>query len=71
MYMGAAVYMNSTFEIPGQGEPLEQKLTQWRPPRFAKPGEDAKEIPEVYEDMIGGAFDKYRERYLEFWFKKP
>ncbi len=71
MYMGAAVYFTSSFQIP-EGPSLEHKLTQWRPPRFTIPGTETElTIPGVYEDMIGGAFDKYAERYLGFWFKEP
>lgn len=71
MYMGVAVYFTSVFEIPGQEEPLEQKLTQWRPPRFAGIGEEPTPIPQVYEDMMGGAFEKYQQKYFEFLFRQP
>ncbi len=74
VYLGAAVYINSSFELPEgapEGEPLTHKLTQWRPPRFAPPGDEEKTVAEVYEDMMTGAFEKYRDRYLEFWFRQP
>jgi hypothetical protein len=71
MFMGAAIFFKATFELP-EGEPLEDKMTLWRPPRFAPPGaEREKDIPEVYEDMAGGAFEIYQRHLVGAWFKVP
>lgn len=71
MFMGAAIFFKATFELP-QVEPLEDKMTLWRPPRFAPPGaEREKDIPEVYEDMAGGAFEIYQRHLIGAWFKVP
>jgi hypothetical protein len=71
MFMGAAIFFKATFEVP-EGEPLEDKMTLWRPPRFAPFGaEREKDIPEVYEDMAGGAFEIYQRHLLGAWFKAP
>lgn len=71
MFMGAAIFFKATFELP-EAEPLEDKMTLWRPPRFAPPGaEREKDIPEVYEDMAGGAFEIYQRHLLGAWFKVP
>jgi hypothetical protein len=69
MFMGAAIFFKATFELPA-GEPLEDKMTLWRPPRFAPFGaEREKDIPEVYEDMAGGAFEIYQRHLIGAWFK--
>jgi hypothetical protein len=71
MFMGAAIFFKATFELANV-EPLEDKMTLWRPPRFAPPGaEREKDIPEVYEDMAGGAFEIYQRHLIGAWFKVP
>jgi len=71
MFMGAAIFFRATFELPG-AELLEDKMTLWRPPKFAPFGaEREKDIPEVYEDMAGGAFEIYQRHLIGAWFKVP
>jgi len=71
MFMGAAIFFKTTFELSA-ADPLEDKMTLWRPPRFAPFGaEREKDIPEVYEDMAGGAFEIYLKHLLGAWFKAP
>jgi hypothetical protein len=71
MFMGAAIFFRASFAL-SDVPPLEDKMTLWRPPRFAPPGaEREKDIPEVYEDMAGGAFEIYQRHLLGAWFKEP
>lgn len=69
MYLGAAVGMSARFEIPGRAEPLTFHWDAWRAPNFSVLVD--KDIPDVYEDMMGGAFDGFRQVYLKTWFSEP
>jgi hypothetical protein len=50
---------------------MDFKWNAWRNPRFALLADHSKDIPDIYEEMIGGAFDKYVELYLGRWFENP
>lgn len=71
MYLGAALLMTADAEIPGQDISLEFKWNAWRSPQFSILSDEKMDIPDVYEDMMGGAFDKFAEIYLGRWFKEP
>jgi hypothetical protein len=68
MYLGAAMLMTADGTIPGQDVALDFKWNAWRSPQFSILSESSKDIPDIYEDMIGGAFDKFEEIYLTRWF---
>jgi hypothetical protein len=71
MYLGAALLMTADAEIPGQEISLDFKWNTWRSPQFSILSDEKKDIPDIYEDMMGGAFDKFAEIYLARWFKEP
>lgn len=69
MYLGASVTLTARFELPGRPEPFKFRWDAWRAPDFSVLVD--KDIPEVYEYMMGGAFDGFRNVYLKQWFKEP
>lgn len=71
MYLGAALLMSAEGHIPGKEIALDFKWNAWRSPQFSILSDESKDIPDIYEDMLGGAFDKFGEIYLERWFQKP
>lgn len=72
MYMGVALHMTSQAHLPGEAEPyLEYKWNAWRHPKFSILVDTDKDIPDIYAEMIDGAFDKYAELYLGLWFESP
>jgi hypothetical protein len=71
MYMGVALLLSVEAEIPGVDQKLAFRWNAWRSPQFSILSDKNKDIPDVYEDMMGGSFDKFTEIYLGRWFKKP
>ncbi len=72
MYMGVALHMSSVATIPGDPEEyVDFRWNAWRSPKFTILAEKEKDIPDIYEEMIGGAFDRYAELYLNRWFAAP
>ncbi len=69
MYLGAAITFTALAHIPGNEEPaLRFDWSAWRNPDFSILVDKTKDIPDVYEDMVGGAFAKFKAMYLERWF---
>lgn len=71
MYMGAAIMMSAEAAIPGSDQKLEFAWNAWRSPQFSILSDKQKDMPDVYEDMVGSAFDKFLELYLGRWFEAP
>lgn len=71
MYMGVALLMSAQAEIPGSDQKLEYAWNAWRSPQFNILSDKEKDMPDIYEDMMGGAFDKFTELYLSRWFENP
>ncbi len=71
MYMGVALLMSAEAEIPGSDQKLEYAWNAWRSPQFNILSDKEKDMPDIYEDMMGGAFDKFTELYLARWFESP
>lgn len=75
MFLGASISVSGTFEIPGQGEPFVFKWGKWTPPNVRKADEAEKSvpavIPDVYEDMVGGAFETFGTQFLKAWYAEP
>ncbi len=69
MYLGAAITMTALSELPSsEGPAMRFDWSAWRNPDFSILADRKKDIPDVYEDMVGGAFSKFTERYLARWF---
>lgn len=75
MFLGASISVSASFEIPGQGEPFVFKWGKWTPPNVRKADESEKSvpavIPDVYEDMVGGAFETFGTQFLKAWYAEP
>lgn len=68
MYLGVAVTMNAIAQMPGADEPaMRFDWSSWRNPDFSILVDPKKDMPDVYEAMIGGAFATFTEKYLERW----
>ena len=68
MYLGAAITMTSLAQMPGDEQPLSRfDWSAWRNPDFSILVDREKDIKDVYEDMVGGAFSKFTEKYLARW----
>jgi len=69
MYMGVAMTMTALAELPGEAEPaMRFDYSAWRNPDFSILVDSSKDIPDIYEDMIGGAFTHFTEKYLARWY---
>lgn len=68
MILGATIVMTATLEVPGH-PPLKFRWQAWRAPNFA--ALEGKDVPEIYEAMIGGAFEEFGRAYLATWFREP
>lgn len=69
MYMGVALHLSAQAEIPGDPEPaVSYKWNAWKNPKFSILVDREKDIPDVYEEMVGGAFEKFADLYLGRWF---
>lgn len=68
MILGATIVMTATLEVPGH-PPLKFRWQAWRAPNFAEL--DGKDIPDIYEAMVGGAFEEFGRAYLATWFREP
>jgi hypothetical protein len=71
MYMGAAATMKAELALPGDAAPVSFVHTVWRTPSFALLVERKQDIPDVYEDMMGGVFRDFGDKYLATWFAQP
>lgn len=71
MYMGAAILMGADAEIPGSDKKLELAWNAWRSPQFNILSDKTKDMPDVYDDMMGSTFEKFTEIYLGRWFERP
>lgn len=72
MYLGAAILMGVEGSIPGEDEPMVVlKWNAWRAPNFTLLNDKKSDIPDIYEEMMGGTFDSFIELYLGRWFKEP
>lgn len=69
MYMGLALYMSATAELPKREEPkLVYRYNAWRNPDFEVLSDPDKDVPDVYEKMINVPFETFQEQYLSRWF---
>jgi len=67
--MGVAMTMTALAELPGEAEPaMRFDYSAWRNPDFSILVDSSKDIPDIYEDMIGGAFTHFTEKYLARWY---
>jgi hypothetical protein len=71
MYMGAAILMSADARVPGSDQKLEFAWNAWRSPQFNILSDKQKDMPDIYEEMMGSAFDKFLELYLGRWFEAP
>jgi len=69
VYLGATVVITALLELPGEETTLKYVYSTWRAPNFQVLVE--KDIPDVYEDMMSGAFGNFQKAYLETWFREP
>ncbi|HSC88413.1 MAG TPA: hypothetical protein VLC09_14120 [Polyangiaceae bacterium] len=71
VFLGATVVLNARLQLPGDEQlaPLKYVYSAWRAPNFNVLIE--KDIPDVYEDMMWGAFQGFSEAYLATWFESP
>jgi hypothetical protein len=68
IYLGATIVMTASLERPGRPE-LKFVYSTWRAPNFTVLVE--KEVGQVYDEMMGGAFQAFGHAYLATWFAKP
>jgi len=69
MYLGLAMTMTAFAHLPGSAEPaMRYDWSAWRSPDFSILVDSKKDIPDVYEDMVGGAFTLFTDKYLSRWF---
>lgn len=68
MYLGAAVMIAAEGAIPGSDKGMKFAWNAWRAPTFNVLSDEKKDMPDVYEEMMMGAFDKFGDIYLERWF---
>lgn len=75
IFVGASIAMTATFEIPGEKEPYVFKWGKWAPPNIRKIDDSDKTVPDVipdaYEEMMSGSFEKFGEDYLKQWYAEP
>ncbi len=71
MYLGAAVMVGAEGAIPGSDKSVKFAWNAWRAPTFNMLSDNKKDMPDVYEEMMMGAFDKFGDIYLERWFAEP
>ena len=72
MYMAATILVTATLEMPGVTDPvLSFKWSTWENPNFSILTDSKKDIPDVYEHMVMGSYDKFVDLYLKRWFKEP
>jgi hypothetical protein len=63
--------MSAEAGIPDSSQKLEFAWNAWRSPQFNVLSDKSKDMPDVYEDMMGSTFDKFAEIYLGRWFEAP
>jgi len=72
MYMGATVVMKAQGSIPdSEAAALDFTWSTWKNPTFSILADPKKDIPDVYELMLGDAYQKFTDVYLKRWFSKP
>lgn len=72
MYMAATILVTATMEMPNVSEPvLSFKWSTWKNPDFSILVDSKKDIPDVYEDMVMGSYEKFLDLYLKRWLLEP
>jgi hypothetical protein len=69
MYMGATVRITALFQLPGDRPKHEFAFSTWKNPSSSITEQRPTDIDAVYEDMMSGALEEFRQAYLKKWLK--
>lgn len=71
IFMGAGIFYDTLFVIPGEEAVLEINVPTWRTPSRQIMDRDSRTIADVYEDLARRSFALFLRRYLERVLKEP
>ncbi len=71
IFMGAGIFFDTMFVIPGDETVLEINVPTWRTPSRQVMGHESRTIADVYEDLARRSFALFLRRYLERVLKEP
>ncbi len=65
IFLGAGIFFDTTFVIPGEDARLEMTVPTWRTPARNVMQLEQRTIGDVYEDLVRRSFTMFLRRYLE------
>jgi hypothetical protein len=65
LFLGAGVFFETSFVIPGQKNPLEITVPTWRTPSRSVMQNKQRTTADVYEDLARRSFGMFLRRYFE------
>jgi hypothetical protein len=71
IFMGAGIFFDTVFVIPGDETVLEINVPTWRTPSRQVMDHESRTIADVYEDLARRSFALFLRRYLERVLKEP
>lgn len=71
IFMGAGIFFDTRFVIPGERQELEINIPTWRTPSRKVMDLETRTIADVYEDLARRSFTLFLRRYLERVLKDP
>jgi hypothetical protein len=71
LFLGAGVFFETRFVIPGQKNPLEIVVPTWRTPSRSVMQHKQRTTADVYEDLARRSFGMFLRRYVERLMRDP
>ncbi len=71
IFMGAGIFFDTVFVIPGDAQELELNVPTWRTPSRPLMQHKARTTADVYEDLARRSFNLFLRRYLERMLDEP
>lgn len=71
IFMGAGIFFDTTFVIPGEKTELEINVPTWRTPSRSVMRREHRSTGDVYEDLARRSFSLFLRRYLERVLREP
>jgi hypothetical protein len=71
MFLGAGIFFDTTFVIPGDDPPLEISVPTWRSPSRSVMQHTGRSVADVYEDLGRRSFSMFLRRYLDRVLQAP
>lgn len=71
VFVGVGMMFKASFQIPGDGQPLESRSSFWRMPNAKILEGEGATVADVYEKMASDGFDRFLKTFTGYLLAKP